>query len=233
MRYLPEKIAYPAGDINVPGYLCLPQGQTDCAPVIIFHGSDGFKPNHEMISHKLAMEGFAALAVTWFGGESARSEWGEVRADDILQAVAFLEHLPAVDTGRLGLIGFSRGGGLALVMASLIGQTKAVVNYFGLTSWKSGLEEFSHLPLNKSEPLDFIKHLACPVLSFHGEIDDVVPVSNTIAVDTACKKFGIDHRCILYPGVNHSFIWPGDKYNQEAHLDSWERTLAFFKQSLK
>jgi len=233
MRYFQEKISYPAGDVTVPGYLCLPREKSGCAPVIIFHGSDGFKPNHAMIAHQLAMEGFAALALTWFGGDSARSEWGEVRADDILQAVAFLKRLPAVDTDRLGLIGFSRGGGLALVMASLIPQTRAVVNYFGLISWTGGLEEFAHLPLNKSNPLDFIKHLACPILSFHGKSDEVVPVSNTIEVDTACQKFGIDHRYTLYPGVNHSFIWPGDKYNQEAHQDSWDRTLDFFKKILK
>ena len=233
MRELPEKISYPAGDISVPGCLCLPPGQTACAPVIIFHGSDGFKPNHEMIAHKLAMEGFAALALTWFGGDSPRSQWGEVRADDILPAVAFLKQLPTVDTDRLGMIGFSRGGGLALVMASLIPQTRAVVNYFGLTAWKGGLEEFYHLPLNKSEPLDFIKRLTCPVLSFHGTNDTVVPVGNTIKMDTACKKFGIDHRYILYPGVNHSFIWPGDQYDPKAHLDSWDRTLGFFKKILK
>jgi dienelactone hydrolase len=233
MQGLPQKISYPAGDINVPGYLCLPRNQSDCAPVIIFHGSDGFKPNHAMIASKLAMAGFAALALTWFGGDSARAQWSEVHADDILSAVAFLKHLPGVDTDRLGLIGFSRGGGLALVMASLIPQTKAVVNYFGLTTWKGGLEEFDHLPLNKFEPLDFIKRLPCPVLSLHGENDTVVPAANTIAVDAACNQFGIDHRHILYPGVNHSFIWPGDKYNQKAHLDSWDRTLEFFKKNLK
>ena len=135
MLEIPEKISYPAGDIDVPGYLCLPPEQTACAPVIIFHGSDGFKPNHEMIARKLARQGFAALALTWFGGDSPRSRWSEVRAEDILQAVAFLKHLPTVDTDRLGLIGFSRGGGLALVMAALMPQIRAVVNYFGLTTW--------------------------------------------------------------------------------------------------
>jgi dienelactone hydrolase len=232
MRTIPEKISYPAGDIDIPGCFYLPRDQSDCAPVIIFHGSDGFKSNHEAIARKLAQKGFAALALTWFGGVSSRSQWSEVRVDDILQAVAFLRQLPAVDADRLGLIGFSRGGGLALVMASLIPQARAVVNYFGLTAWEGGLEEFCHLPLNPSEPLGFIKNLACQVLSFHGKNDTVVPVVNTIDLDGACKKFGIDHRCILYAGVDHSFIWPGDKYNQKAHLDSWDRTLEFFNKTL-
>ena len=232
MNLLPRQICYPAGDTNVPGILYLPDDRAACAAVIVFHGSDGFKSNHELIARKLAKEGFAALALTWFGGASSRPLWRDVRADDILQAVAFLEHQPGVDADRLGLIGFSRGGGLALIMAALIPQTKAVVNYFGLTAWKGGLEEFDHLPLNESEPLDFIRKLCCPVLSFHGEEDTVVHANNTIELDAACKKYGVDHRSIFYPGVNHSFIWPGDKYDRKAHLDSWNKTLRFLKISL-
>jgi dienelactone hydrolase len=232
MTLLPKQISYRAGDTSVPGILYLPDDRATCVAVIVLHGSDGFKPNHEMIARKLAKEGFAALALTWFGGASSRSRWSAVRADDILQAVAFLEQQPAVDADRLGLIGFSRGGGLALIMAALIPQSKAVVNYFGLTAWKGGLEEFDHLPLNKSEPLNFVKNLPCSVLSFHGKNDTVVPVDNTIELDTACKKYGVDHRYILYRGVNHSFIWPGDKYDRKAHLDSWDKTLQFLKTSL-
>ena len=233
MDFVQEKISYPAGDLNVSGFLCLPKRQAACAAVIILHGSDGFKPNHEMIARKLAGEGFAALALAWFGEASPRSHWSGVHADDIMQAVVYLEQLSLVDVERLGLIGFSRGGGLALIMASLLPQTKAVVNYFGLTAWEGGLEEFYHLALNKSEPLDFIKNLSCPVLSFHGKKDTVVPVDNTIELDAACKRYGVDHRTFFYPAVNHSFIWPGDKYNQKAHLDSWNRTLKFFKKRLR
>ena len=233
MTLLPKQISYFAGDTTVPGILYLPDDRDACAAVIVFHGSDGFKSNHEIIARKLAKEGFAALALTWFGGASSRPLWSAVRAEDILQAVAFLEQQPAVDADRLGLIGFSRGGGLALIMATLIPQTKAAVNYFGLTAWKAGLEEFGHLSLNESEPLDFVKNLSCSVLSFHGKKDTVVPVDNTIEFDAACKKYGVDHRYILYPDVNHSFIWQGDKYDRKAHLDSWNRTLKFFKKNLR
>lgn len=228
-----KSISYPAGSINVPGFLCLPKGQSTRGAIVVLHGSDGFKPNHEQIARRLAAEGFAALAVSWFGGASARSHWSELRADDILQSIAFLKQKSSVDANKLGLIGFSRGGGLALIMASLIPRVKAVVNYFGLTAWKNGLEEFDHLPLNQSEPLDFIRNLSCPVLSFHGKLDTVVPAENTIDLDLACKKYGVDHHYVLYPDVNHSFVWPGDKYNPMAHQDSWELTLAFYKNHLK
>jgi dienelactone hydrolase len=229
MRVVQKQISYSAGDISVPGILCLPEEQAASAAVIVFHGSDGLKPNHEEIACKLAEEGLAALALRWFGGASARAHWKALRADDILRCLDFLDQLPMVASDKLGLIGFSRGGGLALIMASLIPRTRAVVNYFGLTAWQGGLEEFDYLSLNKSEPLDFIRNLACPVLSFHGEADVVVSVDNTIDLDAACKKYGIDHDYILYPDVNHSFVWAGDKYNQKAHLASWKLTLDFFK----
>jgi dienelactone hydrolase len=206
MDVIAKSISYPAGDINVPGFLCLPRDLSASPAVIILHGSDGFGPNHEKIVRKLTAEGFAALAVSWFGGTSARSHWRALRVDDILQAVAFLERQSNIDADKLGLIGFSRGGGLA---------------------------EFDHLSLNQSEPLDFIQNVSCPVLSFHGKQDTVVPVENTIELDAACKKYGVDHRYVLYSDVNHSFVWPGDKYNSKAHLNSWELTLAFYKAHLK
>lgn len=232
MGLLTKMISYPAGDTNVPGLFCLPDNQTSCAAVLIFHGSDGFKPNHEAIARKLAKEGLAALALNWFGGESERSHWDMIQANDILQAVSFLKQQPAVDSNRLGLIGFSRGGGLALIMGSLISQTKAIVNYFGLTSWEGGMEEFRHLSLNRTDPLNFVSKIQCPILSFHGDMDTVVPVGDTLNLDVICRRFGVDHQQIIYAGVNHSFIWPGDKYDLPAHRDSWEKTLKFFKQNL-
>ena len=233
MRVLTKKISYPAGDIRVPGFFCLPETLAPCAAIIIFHGSDGFKPNHAMITRKLADEGFAALSPTWFGGASARSHWREVRAVDILQAISFLNQQPAVDSDKLGLIGFSRGGGLALIMGSLIPQTKAIVNYFGLTSWQGGMEEFDYLSLSPNDHLNFIYKINCPILSFHGSADTVVPAQNTLNLDAICRKYRVDHRYILYPGVNHSFIWPGDKHDQQAHQDSWDMTLKFFKTKLR
>ena len=221
-----------AGGAKIPGCFFLPEGSGPFAVVVVLHGSDGFQPNHAEIGQKLATAGFASLVLTWFGASSERSHWDMVRPGDIFEAVSWLKKEPAVDSNRLGLIGFSRGGGLALVMGALIPETKAIVNYFGLTAWKGGLEEFPHLPLNKSEHLDFVKNISCPILSFHGEKDTVVPVDNTLGLVAACQRYGVDHTVILYPDLDHSFIWPGDKYNKKAHLDSWDQTLQFFKTNL-
>ncbi len=99
--------------------------------MIVFHGSDGFKPNHAGIAKKLVKEGFAALAPTWFGGDPARPHWDAVQPEDIFVVVSWLKQQSKIDSNRLGLMGFSRGGGLAVIFGSFIPETKAIVNYFG------------------------------------------------------------------------------------------------------
>ena len=221
-----------SGNVKIPGFFCLPTGRGSFPVVIVFHGSDGFKPNHAEIAETLAGEGFAALAPTWFGGDPARPHWDDVRPHDIQTVVFWLKQQSKIDLARLGLIGFSRGGGLAVILGTLIPMVRAIVNYFGYVSWKSENREFSYLRLNPNNPLDFVKKLSCPILSLHGDQDTVVSVENTFHLDQMCRRYGVEHHIVLYPGVDHSFVWPGDKYNKNAHRDSWSRTLQFLMEQL-
>ena len=223
---------YRAEGLEIPCLFCIPAGEGPFPLVMTLHGSDGFKSNHAQIARIIAGEGIAAMAPTWFGGESPRAHWDELQADDITAGVAWLRNRPEVDTDRLGMIGFSRGGGLALIMGALMPRTRAIVNYFGLTAWQGGLQEFPNLPLNAADAYDFVRRIHCPILSFHGAMDTVVPAEDTLNLNAACQKYGIDHNYIIYPDVDHSFIWPGDKHRPHAHKDSWDRTIAFFKKHL-
>lgn len=227
-----RKPSIQADDGAIPAFFCLPPGKGRFPAVIVLHGSDGFKSNHAEYAENLCREGFAVLVPTWFGGKSPRRHWDEVRASDLLRAAAWLRSRAGVYPDRIGCLGFSRGGGLALIFGALLPETRAIVNYFGLTAWKGGLEEFAHLPLNKNDPLDFVEKIPCPVISFHGDQDNVVPVENTYRLDDACRRFGVDHRYFIYPRVNHSFVWPGDKYNENARMDSWKRAIAFLQHLL-
>jgi carboxymethylenebutenolidase len=226
------EITYRAGDAKIPGIFCLPDGQGPFAAVAVLHGSDGFKSNHADIARKLAEAGFAVVAPKWFGVLPERSHWDRVRPEDMTGVASWFKKEPVVDSNRLGVVGFSRGGGLGLIMGALIPTTKAIVNYFGLTAWKNGMEAFRNLPLNPFDHLDFVKNISCPILSFHGAEDTVVSVEDTLQLDLACRKFGLDHTAVLYPDLDHSFIWPGDKYNRKAHEDAWDKTLRFLKTNL-
>jgi len=205
-KIITKRITTQVGSIRIPGLCCLPEESGPFSAVIILHGSDGFQTNHRDIAEKLAQAGLAAFAPTWFGGDPARPHWDHLRAEDLLMSVADFQNQTNIPPDRTGLIGFSRGG---------------------------GLEELPLLPLNKDNPLEFVRHLTCPILSFHGDQDTVVPVNNTYALDEACRRYGVEHRYIVYPGINHSFIWEGeDKHDADAHCDSWNKTIAFLKERL-
>ncbi len=232
MEIVKKEVAIPVEEGKISALFCV-SGDTGLMPaVVIFHGSDGFNPNHQKVAENLAREGLAVLTPTWFGGSSSRSHWDKIRSEDLLQFGVWLKNQPTIHPKRVGAVGFSRGGGLALIFSSLVQETRAVVNYFGLTSWAGGLEEFPHLRLNREDPLDFVKRVPCPILSFHGDQDTVVPLENVNNLDRVCRRFGVEHDFVIYPGVNHSFVWPGDKYNESAHMDSWERALTFLKINL-
>ena len=231
-QIITKKITLQAGDVKIPGFFCLPAGRGPFPVLIVFHGSDGFKPNHADIAKKLAREGLAALVPTWFGGDPARPHWDDLRPEDIFSVVSWLKGQSRIDTDRLGIMGFSRGGGLAVIFGALIPETKAIVNYFGYVSWKSEHKEFSYLPLNPVNPLDIVQKISCPILSFHGDRDTVVSLENTLRLEQECQRYGVEHQYVLYPGVDHSFIWPGDKYDKDAHSDSRDRALFFLKRQV-
>ena len=226
-----ENVAIVSGEITIPGVFCRPPGQGLFPGLILFHGTDGFQPTHLKLAADLAHEGYAVLVPEWFGPQRPeRSGWEDLPPVDLDAMGKWVREQPGVDGRRLGLLGASRGGGLALYAASLIPGIRAVVNFFGLTCLTGGMESFRCLPFNPGDHHDFLRRVSAPVRSFHGDRDTVVGVENTFRLDRACRRFGIEHHYTIYPGVDHSFIWPGNpRYQRDAHRDTWEQTLAFLR----
>ena len=223
-----KDVTIQAGDVKIPGFFCLPAGRGPFPVVIVFHGSDGFKPSHAEIARKLARDGFAVLVPTWFGGDPARPHWDNIRPEDMLAAVLWLKQQSKIDLNRLGLMGFSRGGGLAVIFGALIPETKAIVNYFGYVSWKSEHKEFSYLPLNPVNPLDIVQKISCPILSFHGDRDTVVSLENTLRLEQECQRYGVEHVRVFVPkesahGVFTEMLGLGQRRGFVSYLGVFKR----------
>ncbi len=195
--------------------------------VVVLHGTDGLGPHHGAVVETLAGEGFAAWAPRWFGTRD-RPGWRDLDPGDLDRIWAGIRARPGVDPARIGWVGFSRGGGLAVLCGARYPASRAVVNFFGLTDWDAGYGQLPRLGLDPADPLGFVARLRCPVLSLHGDADTVVPVTDTERLDAACRRFGVPHEVHRYPGVDHSFVWPGNpRYDARAHRDAWERAVAF------
>ena len=229
-----KNVLISTGDVSIPGFFCRPTNRGPFPGLILFHGTDGFQPTHRKLAVDLAHQGYAVLVPEWFGPDRPkRLSWEMLPPGDLEAMGRWIKKQPGVDNLRLGLVGASRGGGLALYAASLIPEVRAVVNFFGLTCWSGGMEEFRRLPFNSNDHLDFLRRVSSPILSFHGDRDTVVSVKNTYLLDRACRRFGLEHHYVIYSGVDHSFIWPGNpRYHRGAHRDSWEKTLAFLSRRL-
>jgi carboxymethylenebutenolidase len=97
---------------------------------------------------------------------------------------------------------------------------KAVVDYFG-----GGSEDKDEL---ESQVRNFP-----PLLILHGEEDQVIPVSRAYELRDAVMAQGGEVEIKIYPGAGHGFNGPWiPNYSKEYDIDSFQRTVDFFRRKL-
>lgn len=95
-------------------------------PTVITVGGSGGGLDWETAA-ALAAHGFAAFALPYFGFEPLPSSLNSIPLEYFERAIAWLGRQPEVDPSRLAIHGTSRGGELALLLASRIPLLRAVV----------------------------------------------------------------------------------------------------------
>lgn len=203
-----------AGDANgkavtVTGEFRIAQGSGKLPVVILIHGSGGMGPNVESWARALNAMGISTFALDGFTGRGLTS----VNTDqallgrlaftlDAYRALEVLAKHPRVDSARIGLMGFSRGG-QGVLFASL--------KRFQQTWNKSGADFAAYVPFYPDCMTSYISDTEIvekPVRIFHGTPDDYNPVA-------ACKRYverlraaGRDVQLTEYPNAQHGFDNP-------------------------
>jgi len=95
--------------------------------VIVLGGSEGGL--RESNAALLASYGFNTLALAYFGSENLPKKLVRIPLDYIEKAIDWLSDHPNVDCANLGVLGTSKGGELALLLASMFPKIRAVVGY--------------------------------------------------------------------------------------------------------
>jgi nucleolar protein 56 len=112
---------------DLVGRCFVPPGDGPAPGVIHLHGAGG-RP-HLATGRLLASRGYAALVLHYFGDpEPLPDGLAEVPVEYVETAVEWLRERDRV-TGRVGLVGFSRGGTLALLAGSRCADVGAVVGW--------------------------------------------------------------------------------------------------------
>lgn len=165
--------------------------------VLMLHGADGLvhAERYRSGARLIAAEGTHVGLLHYLDrtGEQ-RASYARIAAHfepwlaTLSDAVTWLQARPDVDSDRIGLVGISLGGSLALAAASRDPRIKAVVDYFG--------------PL----PVPAMRGGALPpTLVLHGADDPIVPVAHAAAVEALLKDRGAVCEIKIYPGQGHGF----------------------------
>ncbi len=121
-------VRQPVREGGLVGTLFLPSASAPRAAVLTLGGAGGGLS--EGAAETLASEGFAALALAYFGLEGLPRELVEIPLEYFEGAIVWLRHHPMVEAGRVAVVGNSKGGELALLLgASYPGDVGAVVGY--------------------------------------------------------------------------------------------------------
>jgi len=93
------------------------------AGVIVVGGFGGGIPDE---AFDFAREGYAALAVAYFGTPPLPQAIDRIPVETVTNAIDWMSGNPEVDPSRIGIVGFSSGSALALLAAALDPRIKTV-----------------------------------------------------------------------------------------------------------
>jgi carboxymethylenebutenolidase len=228
------KIAVPGGEM--PVYFARPAGVANPPVILVAMEIFGLHEYIKDVTRRLGKLGAFAVAPDYYFRKGVdltkitdipallpivnTKTDTELFAD--LDAAAAWAKSKGGDTGRLGIMGFCRGG-RTVWRYSTHGNLKAGVSFYGTLADPPS----EAMPVNA---LASAKEVKEPVLGLYGEADTGIKVEQVKEMETALKAAGKTAEFHIYPGAPHGFHadYRGS-YREEAAKDAWARMVAWFK----
>ena len=195
--------------VTVGGEFRIAQGTGRLPVVVMMHGSSGVGPNIEPWVQRFNAMGMSTFVIDGFTGRGLTAT-GPNQAllgrlnfiVDIYKSLEILAKHPRVDTSRIVLMGFSRGGQAALY---------ASLTRFHQLWNTSGAEFAAYIPFYPDCSTRYVgdqEVAAKPIRIFHGTPDDYNPVSKCRPYIAQLKEAQRDIVLTEYPEAQHSFDSP-------------------------
>jgi carboxymethylenebutenolidase len=219
----------PQGNGSIKGYLVRPANATGKLPgVLVVHENRGLNPYIEDVARRLGTANFMAFApdgLTSVGGypgddEKGGAAFGKVdrpkMTEDFIAAARWLKARPDC-TGKIGVVGFCFGGGIANTLAVRMGSDlNAAVPFYG-----------------GQPPAADAAKIKAPML-LHYASQDTRITGNWPAFEEALKANHVTYTGYVYEGAQHGFHNDTTPRYDEANAKlAWQRTLDFFNKYLR
>ena len=209
------------------GYLAEPaQANGKLRTVLVVHENRGLNPHIEDITRRLALDNFIAFApdaLFPLGGypgdeDKARELFPKLdqtkTKEDFVAAINVLKNL-SEGNGKVGVVGFCYGGGIANYLATRLPDLAAAVSFYG------------------GQPTDEeAAKIKAPILLHYAGADERI-TSGWPKYENALKSAGVNYQAFIYAGVQHGFnndTTP--RFDEAAAKLAWERTIMFFRKNL-
>ena len=223
-----EVTYYSQDNKGVKGYLAVPEGRGKKPAIILIHEWWGLNDEIRDKARKYAKDGYIALAVDLYNGESttkpedARRLAGSVGKNqenafaNLRAALAYLKKHKNVDKNRLASVGWCFGGGWSYQVAKNDLGTRASVIYYG-----------------RFNPADDLSQMRAKILGHFAEKDRGIKVDDVRQFQASLKTQSGDHEIFIYPNTGHGFTNSNSAvYDAAATSQAYDRTLEFLKKHL-
>lgn len=213
------------------GYLARPAVNERRPAIMLLSAMWGLNWTQKEITRNFARAGFVALSPDLLHGQLPKDRAAALLAktsldvdravEETVAAARYLRKLPWVGAqGRLGVVGFCLGGGLALLA---LGRTR---------EFQAGVIYHQSLFPDPEE----LRRISCKILGHYGTEDETTPREEVESFRETLQRYGKKHEIVFYKGMGHGFVdsplLKDSKERRKAAADSLARTYKFFREEL-
>lgn len=245
---------YPSDGLRVHGFMNIPSSPGEHPVVVVLHGYIDpsvytMQTYTTRYADALARAGYFVLHPNYRSYPPSDVGPNPFRAGYAIDVLNLLEivraqaglpgPLEAADAERIGLLGHSMGGGIAIRTMVVDQDIDAVVlygsmsadeerNFARILEWSGGRAGWEELnapseALERISPIHHLLRVESAVSIHHGQEDLVVPPDWSDELCQLLSALGKQVECFSYPEQAHTFMESGEDLFLERVLDFFER----------
>lgn len=260
--YTEYPISITNGNYKIPAIVCLPKGTGPFPAVVMLHGTGSDKNEagggYKLAAPELAKAGIASIRIDFIGNGESKEDYINYNyttaVSDANAAAKYMADLDVVDETRIGIMGWSQGGTIAMLAAGENRSFQSVLTWAGAPDlsgiatkenyeaakkngfynmtfdWRSplklGLKWFDEV--YSTDVLKVLSYSDAPVLAINGSADTVVNPSNAEKIVAASKNK--NSKTLIINGADHTFnIFTG---NMKSFNELVASTVDWFSKTL-